>query len=121
MLEEQNLPVLTNFTGAMIDGLSKQGYSDKDIKHLIVAALMETIENMTKKDNDGHDFYALKPVFRFFINLYQSENRRLSVDAYLPIIQKEMQQNSEVIHFFETKVNALEANLEENSGSKKSN
>ena len=111
--QNQNLPILTNFIGAMIDGLSEKGYSDKDIKHLIVAALMETIENMTKKDNDEHDFYALKPVFRFFINLYKTENRRLSIDAYLPIIQKEIQQNAEVIHFFETKISALESNLEE--------
>ena len=40
--------ILTNFLGAITDSLVKEGYSPDDVHHLIVASLMEIIEDETK-------------------------------------------------------------------------
>ena len=107
--------ILTNFLGAITDSLIKEGYSPTDTKHLIVAALMEIIEDTTKKEAGGHDFYTVKPVFRFLINLYQEENRLLQKDSYLLQIQQKMQQNDIIIRYFTNQLDAIEKNIQEDS------
>lgn len=103
--------ILTNFLGAITDALVKEGYSPSDTKHLIVAALLEIVEDMAKKPGGGHDFYIVKPVFRFLVNLYQEENRLLQEEAYLPQIQKTMQDNDMMIQYFLSQIQAVEQNM----------
>ena len=45
--------ILTNFLGAITDSLIKEGYSPADTKHIIVAALLEIVEDMAKKPVGG--------------------------------------------------------------------
>ena len=105
--------ILTNFIGAMIDSLAKQGHTPAEINHLIVASLAETIADLAKKP-DGHiDLYVMKPVFRLLVTLYKEENRKLSEEGYLPPIQQKMQQNDWVIRFFEEELRNVTNNLEE--------
>ena len=104
--------ILTNFLGAITDSLVKEGYSPADTRHLIVAALMEIVEDTTKKEAGGHDFYTVKPVFRFLINLYQEENRLLQGDAYVPQVQQKMKENDTLIQYFSAQLDAIEKNME---------
>lgn len=103
--------ILTNFLGAITDSLIKQGYSPADTKHLIVASLMEVIEDTVKKTGGGHDFYAMKPVFRFMIRFYQDENNRLQDEAYLPQVRQKMQENDTAMAYFSSQLTAVEQNM----------
>lgn len=105
--------ILTNFLGAITDSLVKEGYKPDDVRHLIVAALMEIIEDETKNEDGSRNFYVLKPVLRFCMNLYQEENNRMQEEAYLPAIQKKMQENDIIIKFFAEQIQAVSQNLEE--------
>ena len=96
--------ILTNFLGTITDSLVKEGYSPADTKHLIVASLMETIEDMAKKQEGGYDLYVIKPVFRFMLAVCQEENRMLSADAYLPAVQQRMQQNDAISAYYESQL-----------------
>ena len=103
--------ILTNFLGAITDSLVKEGYSPAETRHLIVASLMEIIEDMTKKEDGGHNFYTVKPIFRYLINLYQEENQLLQEEAYLPQIQQKMQENDRLIQYFSGQLIAIEKNM----------
>lgn len=103
--------ILTNFLGAITDSLIKEGYSPADTKHIIVAALLEIVENMAKKPAGGYDFYIVKPVFRFLINLYQEENRLLQSESYLPQVQHKMQEHDTLIQYYTDQLQAIETNL----------
>ena len=105
--------ILTNFLGAITDSLVKEGYSPDDVRHLIVASLMEIVDDETKKADGSRNFYALKPVLRFCINLYQEENKKMQPEAYLPAIQKKMQDNDWLIAYFTRQVEAIAQNQEE--------
>ena len=108
--------ILTNFLGAITDSLVKEGYSPADTKHLIVAALMEIVEDTTKKEAGGHDFYTVKPVFRYLVGLYQEENRLLQDESYLPQVQQKMQENDTLIQYFTNQLNSIEKNMAATGG-----
>lgn len=108
--------ILTNFLGAIIDSLVKEGYSPADTKHLVVAAAMEMVEDMTKKETGGHDSSAVKPAFRYIVGLYQEENRILQNEAYLPQIQQKMQENDTLIQYFTNQLNSIEKNMATTGG-----
>ena len=108
--------ILTNFLGAVVDSLIKEGYSPADTKHLIVASAMELVEDMTKKESGGHDFYVVKPVFRYLVGLYQEENRLLQNEAYLLQIQQKMQENDTLIQYFTNQLEAIEKNMATTGG-----
>ena len=105
--------ILTNFLGAITDSLVKEGYNPDDVRHLIVASLMEIVEDETKNADGSRNFYALKPVLRFCVNLYQEENNKMQPEAYLPAIQKKMQDNDKIVQFFMEQIQAVSHNLEE--------
>lgn len=105
--------ILTNFIGAMIDSLSKEGHTQAEINHLVVASLAETIADMAKKPSGNMDLYVMKPIFRLLILLYKEENKALEKDSYLPPVQQKMQQNEWVIRFFEEELRNVTNNLEE--------
>lgn len=108
--------ILTNFLGAITDSLVKEGYSPAETKHLIVASLMEIIEDITRKNAGGHDFYTVKPVFRYLVSLYQEENRLLQEESYLPQIQQKMQENDRLIQYFITQLDSIEKNMAATGG-----
>ena len=108
----KNSFMFTNFLGAITDSLTKEGYSPKQIRHLIVASLMEIVNEQIKEDGQL-DHYALKPVYRFLINLYQEENEKMHADAYIPKIQEKMASNNYMISFLSHELELLERNLEE--------
>jgi len=105
--------ILTNFIGAMIDSLAKQGHTPAEINHLVVASLAETIADLAKKPDGTMDLYVMKPVFRLLVTLYTDENRKLAEDGYLVPVQQKMQQNDRIIRFFEEELRNVTNNLEE--------
>jgi hypothetical protein len=105
--------ILTNFIGAILDSLANQGYKPAEASHLTAALLIETVQDVAKKDDGTYDFYVLKPLFRFFISLYQNENKRLVEESYLPKIREKMQKNDQIISFFEEELRTVAQNMEE--------
>jgi len=106
--------ILDQFIGAIIDSLAQQGYKPREVNHLVAALLIETTQDVAKKEDGSYDFYVLKPLFRFFIAMYQEENKRLVEESYLPKIREKMQQNDQIIRFFEEELRTVAQNLEEN-------
>jgi hypothetical protein len=105
----KNSFLFTNFLGAIKDSLVKEGYSAKQTNHLLVANLMEIV-NDTVHENGDIDHYVLKPVYRFLLNLQREENKRLQPEAYLAPVQQKMAANDYFISFLEKELSAIEAN-----------
>lgn len=101
--------LFTNFIGAMKDSLVNEGYTPAQTNHLIVASLMEIVNDIIHEDNKI-DHYSLKPVYRFLLSIQQEENRRLQPEAYLPPIQKKMAENDYLISFLEKELSTIESN-----------
>ena len=101
--------LFTNFIGAIKDSLINEGYSARQTNHLLVASLMEIINDIVHENNDI-DHYTVKPVYRFLLNLQQEENQKLQSESYLPQIQKKMAANDYFISFIEKELSAIEAN-----------
>ena len=111
--------LFTNFIGAIKDSLVNEGYTPAQTNHLIVASLMEIVNDVIHEDNKI-DHYSLKPVYRFLLSIQQEENRRLQPEAYLPPIQKKMAENDYLISFLEKELSTIESNesKEDSHGSK---
>ena len=101
--------MFTNFIGAIKDSLVNEGYSSRQTNHLLVASLMEIVNDIVH-ENNGIDHYTLKPVYRFLLNLQQEENKMLQSEAYLPQVQQKMASNDYFISFLNKELSAIEAN-----------
>lgn len=108
----KNGPIFVNFLGAIKDSLVQEGYSAEQVRHLLVANLMEIV-NDTVHEDGKIDHYVLKPVYRFLINIQREENQSMKSEAYLPQIQKKMADNDYLIRFLESELSAIEQNEEE--------
>jgi len=108
----KNGPIFVNFLGAIKDSLIQEGYSAEQVRHLLVANLMEIV-NDTVHENGKVDHYVMKPVYRFLINIQKEETRAMRSEAYLPQIQKKMADNEYLIQFLESELSTIEKNEEE--------
>ena len=110
--------LFTNFLGAVKDSLVNEGYTPGQTNHLIVASLMEVINDIVHENQDI-DHYVLKPVYRFLINIHQEENRGMESAAYLPQIRQKIAENEYLIKFLQKELTLIESNdtKEEQRGS----
>ena len=72
--------LFTNFIGAMKDSLVNEGYTSAQTNHLIIASLMEIVNDIIHEDNKI-DHYSLKPVYRFLLNIQREENTKASTGS----------------------------------------
>ena len=101
--------LFTNFLGAVKDSLIKEGYTARQTNHLLVASLMEIVNDIVHENGDI-DHYVLKPAYRFLINIHREENRAMESNAYLPLIQEKMAGNDYLVSFLEKELSSIEAN-----------
>ena len=101
--------LFTNFLGAIKDSLIKEGYTPKQTNHLLVAHLMEIVNDVVHENHDI-DHYVMKPVYRFIINIHREENRKMESIAYLPQIQEKMAGNDYLVSYLEQELSSIETN-----------
>lgn len=104
--------LFTSFLGAIKDSLTQEGYTAQQANHLLVAHLMEIV-NDTVHENGSIDHYVLTPVYRFLVNLQTEENRSLQEEAYLPQVQQKMAANEYFINFLSKELAAIKSNQKE--------
>ena len=107
--------LFVNFLGAIKESLVHEGYTAQQANHLLVAHLMEIVQD-TVHENGKIDYYTVKPVYRFLINLQKEENTSLQEESYLPQIQQKMAANDYLIQFLEKELSSIEDNEEDLHG-----
>lgn len=99
---------LTSVIGLQINYLSKQGYNPQQVKHIIIANMLEEAMDLAlDKDNQTYDYYALKPLFVAINSILKQELAKKSVDAYIPQVAQDMQKVSEITHYLDTRIERM--------------
>ena len=83
---------LLAYLGMEITALTRQGYTSRQTKHIIVGQLMSAIiETIAVTDDNQLDLYALMPLFVSFKFLVDEEIKRKEPDSYIPLIKQDIE------------------------------
>lgn len=90
-MEQNNNQELLAYLGMEINALTRQGYTPRQTKHLIVGQLMSAIIETIAVDEDNElDLYALMPLFVSFKFLVDKEIKKKEPDSYIPLIKEDI-------------------------------
>lgn len=90
-MEPSNNQELLTYLGLEITALTRQGYTPRQTKHLVVGQLMSAIIETIAVDEDNElDLYALMPLFVSFKYLIDKEIKKKEPDSYIPLIEEDI-------------------------------
>lgn len=99
---------LNAYIGGKIEALVKMGYNPSQVKHLIVASMLDYIfDTLAVKEDNTYDYYALKPLFVSFKFLIDTELETKIEDAYLPQIQADMRKLTDISDYIEHRIKSI--------------